>query len=527
MWAEGNGMEGETEVKKQEAEVANDAAPTCGVSSPSSSSSSSSSSPRGVLEIPVTGGYSDGEGEKAGTAWAWEQSYGTLHWKKLFGQMKRRSPMKFSTIPLLGGYGYDLSKKAFKKRLGRNHSAGEAISCEDIAMPKPSWRNFTSQQLNLATDNFTPDNLIGKGGHAEVYKGVLPDGQLVAVKKITSEEKNNEDRVGDFLSELGIIAHIDHPNTAKLIGFSADGGLHLVLQYSPHGSLSTVLHGDGEAMDWDRRYKVAKGIAEGLLYLHCDCQRRIIHRDITASNILLSENYEAQVSFQFLYHYIILLYHTVSYNSNFLCRYLISVLQNGFQRIGFTTLYPPLKALLGKMSDSNLYNGFSFLFTLMYDTVIFIYFHLPIRYMAPEYFMHGVVHEKTDVFAFGVLLLEIITGRRAVDTSSRQSLVMWAKPYLEKNNIKAIADPKLGDKYDITEMKRAMFAASICIHHLPNMRPNMSRVVKLLKGENEVVDVKQKSMGMKALLWDSCDLDDYSSTTYLKDMNRHMQLVME
>ncbi|XP_042011458.1 receptor-like cytosolic serine/threonine-protein kinase RBK1 isoform X2 [Salvia splendens] len=457
------------EVKKQEAEVANDAAPTCGVSSPSSSSSSSSSSPRGVLEIPVTGGYSDGEGEKAGTAWAWEQSYGTLHWKKLFGQMKRRSPMKFSTIPLLGGYGYDLSKKAFKKRLGRNHSAGEAISCEDIAMPKPSWRNFTSQQLNLATDNFTPDNLIGKGGHAEVYKGVLPDGQLVAVKKITSEEKNNEDRVGDFLSELGIIAHIDHPNTAKLIGFSADGGLHLVLQYSPHGSLSTVLHGDGEAMDWDRRYKVAKGIAEGLLYLHCDCQRRIIHRDITASNILLSENYEAQISDFGLAKWLPenWLHHVVS----------------------------PIEGTFG--------------------------------YMAPEYFMHGVVHEKTDVFAFGVLLLEIITGRRAVDTSSRQSLVMWAKPYLEKNNIKAIADPKLGDKYDITEMKRAMFAASICIHHLPNMRPNMSRVVKLLKGENEVVDVKQKSMGMKALLWDSCDLDDYSSTTYLKDMNRHMQLVME
>lgn len=85
--------------------------------------------------------------------------------------------------------------------------------------------------------------MIGKGGHAEVYKGFLPDGQVVAVKKILKEQMNNEDRIGDFLSELGIIAHIDHPNTAKLIGFSADGGLHLVLQFSPHGSLSTVLHG--------------------------------------------------------------------------------------------------------------------------------------------------------------------------------------------------------------------------------------------------------------------------------------------
>lgn len=90
------------------------------------------------------------------------------------------------------------------------------------------------------------DNLIGEGGHAKVYKGQLPDGQVVAVKKLTKTEKEEgSDRISDFLSELGIIAHINHPNAAKLLGFSIDGGLHLVLEFLPHGSLASVLHGTG------------------------------------------------------------------------------------------------------------------------------------------------------------------------------------------------------------------------------------------------------------------------------------------
>lgn len=440
------------------------------------------SSPRGVLEIPISGSDSDNGstidrssscGSEKSSGVSGELIYGNLHWKKLFNQVKKGSLKKFPTISLLGGHGYGLGfdltrKKMMRKKMMRKNSEEDAIDCGDIVMPKPSWRNFSFEELKQATDNFSPDKLIGKGGHAEVYKGCLSEGQVVAVKKIIKEKKKDEERVGDFLSELGIIAHIDHTNAAKLVGFSADNGLHLVLQFSPHGSLATVLHGSEECLEWKIRCKVAIGVAEGLQYLHCNCQRRIIHRDITASNILLSEDYEAQISDFGLAKWLPenWVHHVVS----------------------------PIEGTFG--------------------------------YMAPEYFMHGIIHEKTDVFAFGVLLLELITGRRAVD-SCRQSLVMWAKPHLEKNNVKELADPRLGSDYDIIEMKRAIFVASTCIHHSPNLRPNMKQVVQLLRGDHETVEMKQKSMGGRALLVDACDLEDYTCTTYLKDLNRHMELVME
>ncbi|KAI8540887.1 hypothetical protein RHMOL_Rhmol08G0020100 [Rhododendron molle] len=401
------------------------------------------SSPRGVLEIPVSGSDSDnsstissswGTAKSASYRAIFKESH-VLHWRNLIEHIKwKKSMRRFSAIPLL--LGNEISKRNSRRKLIRNRSADDEIDCGDVVVaPKPSWRNFTHAELSAATDDFSPERLIGKGGHAEVYKGTLPDGQIVAVKRITKKEKKDENnRVGDFLTELGIIAHINHPNAAKLIGFSSDGGLHLVLQFSTHGSLASVLHGANESvLDWKIRFRVAIGISDfGLAkWLPEKWVHHVVH---------------------------------------------------------------PIEGTFG--------------------------------YMAPEYFMHGVVDEKTDVFAFGVLLLELITGRRAVD-SSRQSLVMWAKPLLEMNNVKDIADPRLGDAYDMGEMKRAMWTALSCLHHLPNMRPNMIRVVQLLRGEGGQVELKQKTMGGRTIILDACDLEDYTNTTYLNDLNRHMQLVLE
>ncbi|PWA69948.1 protein kinase superfamily protein [Artemisia annua] len=429
---------------------------------------SEQSSPRGVLEIPISGSDSDNQSSisSRGSSFNEKSSCGgdeeevisasSLRWRKV---------LKWKTV------------KPWLKKLGKGHGGGDVVVGDggdggeggEWVVDKPSWRNFSLAELTVATDGFNPANLVGRGGHAEVYKGCLPDGQVVAVKRITKKEKKDEDRVGEFLTELGIIAHINHPNAAHLIGFSSDTDLHLVLQFAPHGSLATLLHDPEAKLEWALRYKIAIGIAEGLQYLHCECHRRIIHRDITASNILLMEDYQPQISDFGLAKWLPekWVHHIVS----------------------------PIEGTFG--------------------------------YMSPEYFMHGIVHEKIDVFSFGVLLLELITGRRAVD-SSRQSLVIWAKPLLEQSNIKELMDPRLEDDYDMIELQRAMSAAAACIHHLPNLRPTMKQVIQILNGETPTTEeTKKKTCGGRAMLLDACDVDDYTSTNYLKDLNRHMQLVME
>ncbi|CAN1169656.1 Receptor-like cytosolic serine/threonine-protein kinase RBK1 [Linum perenne] len=400
----------------------------------------------------------------------------SIQWKSMFGNIKKKSVRRFSVIPLMSTYETITRINVVKKKLTKtnnNHGDVGAIDNFDVfPFDKPSWKNFRYKELAAATDDFNSGNMIGKGGYAEVYKGHLPDGRVVAVKKIMKTEKKEENMMtADFLSELGIIAHINHPNAAKLLGFSIDSGLHLVLEYLPFGSLGDKLHGSGECLDWEKRYKAATGIAEGLKYLHHDCPRRVIHRDIKASNILLAEDYEAQIS-------------------DFgLAKWLP---ESCAQHIVF-----PIEGTFG--------------------------------YLAPEYFMDGIVDEKTDVFAYGVLLLEIVTGRHAVEHSTNQSLAMWAKPLLEQSDESALIDPRLGNDFNLAEMKRAMVTAFLCIDHDSDMRPSMARVVQILNGEDLALDavMVHKTSSGRGVMLDASDLQDYTCTNYLNDLNRHMQLVME
>ncbi|XP_022938145.1 receptor-like cytosolic serine/threonine-protein kinase RBK2 [Cucurbita moschata] len=419
-------------------------------------------SPRGVLEAslqssefdPDSLNESNQESENQAS-----QSTALSHWKKFFSSWKKKSFRRLASFPPLGV----LKMSRRESKTGR-----ENPGLSDLFKFKSSLRNFTFPELQTATNKFSHDNMIGKGGYAEVYKGRLQDGQLIAVKMLT--KGTTDERAACFLSELGIIVHIDHPNTAKLIGCSIDGGMHLVFKLSPNGSLGSFLRGpNASKLDWCKRYKIALGIADGLLYLHDNCQRRIIHRDIKADNVLLTEDFEPQI-----------------------CDF-------------------GLAKWLPKQWTHYSVSKFEGTF----------------GYFAPEYFMHGIVDEKTDIYSLGVLLLELITGRQALD-ELRQSLVLWAKPLLDSNNHEELIDPCLSKRYDLEEMERVILTASLCIEQSPILRPRMSQVYVLLRGDQYVVECEKNTRAtlQRTYSEELFDAQEYNQTRYLRDLKKHRQLAL-
>ncbi|EOY31720.1 LRR receptor-like serine/threonine-protein kinase [Theobroma cacao] len=349
--------------------------------------------------------------------------------KRQFCIMKQMSP-------------YKLISSVFSSPLRKRKA-----SLSNKEKEEPLIKCFSYEEISNATNNFHPDNIVGRGGYSEVYRGDLSDGRAVAVKRLAKDNKD-ENKEKEFLTELGIIGHVYHPNTANLVGCCIENGLYLIFNFSENGTLSSALHGKTSAsLDWPVRYKIAIGVARGLHYLHKCCKHRIIHRDIKASNVLLGPDYEPQIS---------------DFG-------LAKWLPNKWTHHAVI----PIEGTFG--------------------------------YLAPEYFMHGIVDEKTDVFAFGILLLEIITGRRPVD-SSKQNLLLWAKPLMESGNITELADPKLKGKYDEDQMHRSVLTACYCVRQSAVWRPSMSEVLELLVTGHDS-DVA-KSWRMPKFTSD--ELDDYS-----------------
>ncbi|KAJ1433022.1 Serine/threonine-protein kinase, active site [Sesbania bispinosa] len=388
-------------------------------------------SPVGVLEDYFKSSESETSSSKEPTLDSESQdkySKPGSRWHAFLQLLKTKSKKPISTL-------HPLSVLKLSRRMSSSMRETILPSCSIDAesfLQKSPWRIFTQHEIQIATNYFSQENFIGKGGYADVYKGCLPNHQLVAIKRLT--RGTTDETIGDFLSELGIMAHVNHPNTAKLVGYGVEGGMYLVLELSEKGSLASVLYGSKEKLPWSIRQKIALGTAEGILYLHEGCPRRIIHRDIKAANILLTENFEPQI-----------------------CDF----------------------GLAKWLPENWTHHSVS-------------KFEGTFGYLAPEYLLHGIVDEKTDVFAFGVLLLELVTGRRALDCS-QQSLVLWAKPLLKKNYIRELIDPSLADDFDCRQINIMLLAASLCIQQSSIRRPSIRQVVQLLNGNLSCFKYTKKS----------------------------------
>ncbi|XP_042501569.1 proline-rich receptor-like protein kinase PERK9 [Macadamia integrifolia] len=309
---------------------------------------------------------------------------------------------------------------------------------------------FTYEELEEITNGFSPQNLLGEGGFGSVYKGCLPDGREVAVKQLKVGGAQGE---REFRAEVEIISRVHHRHLVSLVGYCiAQHQRLLVYDYVPNNTVYFHLHGqDRPVMDWATRVRVAAGSARGIAYLHEDCHPRIIHRDIKSSNILLDNNFEAQVS------------------------------DFGLAKLALDTNTHVTTRVMGTFG-----------------------------YMAPEYASSGKLTEKSDVYSFGVVLLELITGRKPVDASQPlgdESLVEWARPLLSQalnsQDFEGLADPRLENNYVGEEMFRMIEAAAACIRHSAVKRPRMGQVVRALDCVGDSADLSNGMRPGKSEVFDS------------------------
>ncbi|KAG2677680.1 hypothetical protein I3760_12G108500 [Carya illinoinensis] len=286
---------------------------------------------------------------------------------------------------------------------------------------------FTLRQIKTATNNFDAANKIGEGGFGSVYKGLLSDGTMVAVKQLSSKSKQGN---REFLNEIGMISALQHPHLVKLYGCCVEGNqLLLVYEYMENNSLARALFGPEEyqlQLDWPTRHRICVGIARGLAYLHEESRLKIVHRDIKATNVLLDKNLNPKIS-----------------------------------DFG-----------MAKLDEED-------------NTHISTRIAGTYGYMAPEYALHGYLTDKADVYSFGIVALEIVSGKSNTSHRPRGEslhLLDWALVLKEKGNLLDLADPRLGSNYRKEDVMRMINVALLCANVSAAVRPTMSSVVSMLEG---------------------------------------------
>ncbi|KAL2334225.1 hypothetical protein Fmac_015438 [Flemingia macrophylla] len=306
-------------------------------------------------------------------------------------------------------------------------------------LERPNLKVFTFVDLKSATKSFKSDTLLGEGGFGRVYKGWLDEktltpakagsGIIVAIKKLNSESTQG---FQEWQSEVNFLGRLSHPNLVKLLGYCwEDDELLLVYEFMPKGSLENHLfrrNPNIEPLSWNARLKIAIGAARGLAFLHAS-EKQVIYRDFKASNILLDGNYNAKIS-----------------------------------DFGLAKLGPS--------------GGQSHVTTRVMGTY---------GYAAPEYIATGHLYVKSDVYGFGVVLLEVLTGMRALDTrrpTGQQNLVEWTKTkslLYSKKKLKTIMDAKIEGQYSPKAAFQAAQLTLKCLENDPKQRPSMKDVLDELE----------------------------------------------
>lgn len=341
------------------------------------------------------------------------------------------------------------------------------ISLEDWELDCP--RRFRYKHLYEATNGFKKSGLIGAGGFGEVYKGVLPTtGVEVAVKRITSN--NSLQGMREFAAEIESLGRLRHKHLVNLQGWCKKGNdLLLVYDYVPNGSLDSLLFNQkkGFLLNWEQRFNIIKGVAKGLLYLHEEWEQVVIHRDVKPSNVLIDAEMNARLG-----------------------------------DFGLARLYNH-----GKNSHTTNCVG-------------------TIGYIAPELTRMGKASTSSDVFAFGVLLLEVACGRAAIVHEQKNGhviLVDWVIECHENGRILDSVDPNLNSDYVVEEVELVLGLGLLCSHSRLDARPTMREIIKYLNGDelNPVFDklgsVNYKhrdETASKYLEMISIDISHGTSTTY-------------
>ncbi|KAK9155257.1 hypothetical protein Sjap_002737 [Stephania japonica] len=310
---------------------------------------------------------------------------------------------------------------------------------------------FSYEELRSATEDFKSGNKLGEGGFGPVYRGKLSDGRVVAVKQLSVTSHQGKSQ---FVAEIATISAVQHRNLVKLHGCCIEGDKRLlVYEYLENKSLDQALFGESILhLDWPTRYDILLGTARGLAYLHEESRIRVVHRDVKASNILLDADLVPKIS-----------------------------------DFGLAKLYDDKKTHIS---------------TRVAGTI---------GYLAPEYAMRGHLTEKADVFGFGVVALEVLSGRPNSDTNLEREkiyLLEWAWNLHENNHELELVDPRLSE-FNEEKAKRVLGVALLCTQASPMLRPSMTRVVAMLSGDIEVSTVASKPAYLSD--WEFNDINSFIS----------------